>query len=157
MNNTLFHQCLCPHLQPLSTKVDIGELRLHSAQRSRYRPIMLNVSPNKSGICSFHCDDVTCLCTAARVVAVSRRAEGLTDLRQKLGNPSGDKLVTVQGNLCEQPGCDVHYRNATVLCVYFTFADFASAYSIANKRSQQLKCLLERLLVLLLTLNMRTV
>jgi len=46
-------------------------------------------------------DDVSCLCTAARVVAVSRKAESLADLRQKLGNPTEDKLVTVQGNLSE--------------------------------------------------------
>jgi len=42
-----------------------------------------------------------CLCTAARVVAVSRRAESLADLRQKLGNPTEDKLVIVPGNMCE--------------------------------------------------------
>jgi len=41
-----------------------------------------------------------CLCTAARVVAVSRRAESLAD-RQKLGNPTEDKLVIVPGNMCE--------------------------------------------------------
>ena len=27
------------------------------------------------------------------------------------------------------------YRNATIFGVYFTFADFVSTYSIANKRS----------------------
>ena len=39
--------------------------------------------------------------TAVHVVAVSRTDQSLADLRQKLGNPSEDKLVTVQGNLCE--------------------------------------------------------
>ena len=41
------------------------------------------------------------ICVAVRVVAISRRDQSLADLRQKLGNPSEDKLVTVQGNLCE--------------------------------------------------------
>ena len=41
------------------------------------------------------------ICTAVRVVAISRTDQSLADLRQKLGNPSEDKLVTVQGNLCK--------------------------------------------------------
>ena len=50
-----------------------------------------------------HVGNVSIICTAVRVVAVSRTDQSLADLRQKLGNPSKDKLVTVQGNLCEQP------------------------------------------------------
>ena len=48
-------------------------------------------------------DDVSYPCTAACVVAVSRKAESLADFRQKLGNATEDKLMTVQGNLSEWP------------------------------------------------------
>jgi len=43
---------------------------------------------------------------SARVVAVSRKAESLADLRQKLGNPTEDKLVTVQGNLASDESAE---------------------------------------------------
>jgi len=45
-----------------------------------------------------------------------------------------DKIYAIRNKF--SPTKSTHYRNATIVCVYSTFANFGSACSIKNKKKQ---------------------
>ena len=57
----------------------------------------------------------------------------------RAGSTGGQPLECKNKMLCNIRSIVKGIPNATIFCVYFTFADYVSGYSIANKRWQQFK------------------